>query len=147
MIAWGQSLEQAFDPGPPKSKLELARELFLPEGGKQRRESTSPKPTLSFFAATAAAFALGALVSRDEQRTGDSTSNHPGASREGHGTPHPAVLFALSEQALDLFEKTSPYDVDSLVAMILQVLYQLHDGQARIGQKVFPLVSAQPNKL
>ncbi|KAK7683807.1 hypothetical protein QCA50_013183 [Cerrena zonata] len=162
MITWGQSPDpqQPFDTGPPtvKSKLDLARELFQPE--KQRREpviagsSASPKPTLSFFAATAAAFALSALVSKDgngEQHgrpgTGDSGISHPGmtASVSRETNPNPAVLFALSEQSLDLFEKTSPYDVDSLVAMILQVLYQLHDGQPRIAQKVFPLVGKMIN--
>ena len=151
MITWGLSPDQTFDPSAgTKSRIDLARELFLPDASKRLGGSNaSPKPTLSFFSATAAAFALGALVSRDGEhgRPGSGDTTHPGmggaSGREPNALPSPAHLFALSEQSLDLFEKTSPYDTDSLVAMLLQVLYQLHDGQPRIAQKVFPLVSVQ----
>jgi len=39
------------------------------------------------------------------------------------------MLFALSEQALDIFDKSHPYDLDYLIALIMQALYMLHDGQ------------------
>ncbi len=52
------------------------------------------------------------------------------------------MLFALSEQSLQLFEKTAAYDIDSVIAMILQVLYMLYEGQMSVAQGVFPLVSA-----
>ncbi|KAH8101686.1 hypothetical protein BXZ70DRAFT_70034 [Cristinia sonorae] len=121
MMSWGES--PVNDPPPDDGRLkskELARELFLGIQPSKKR-----KPTLSFFAAAAAAFALGVLV-----------SNEP----IDDALPSSASLYALSEQALGLFERTSPYDIDSLIAMLLQVLYQLHDGQMRIAQSVFPMV-------
>jgi hypothetical protein len=42
---------------------------------------------------------------------------------------HSATLFALSEQALDIFEKSGTYDLDFLIALIMQALYMLHDGK------------------
>lgn len=112
------------------------------------KDLTLARPTLSFFAAASAAFALGSLV----QRTNDSRS----ASLEG-GNPSlsdpyllsdddpstsPAALFALSEQALAIFEKSYNYDLDYMVATILQVIYLLHDGRPRLPHTVLPLVSA-----
>jgi len=111
------------------------------------REPTLAKPTLSFFAAASAAFALGSLV----QRTDDNRS----ASLEGDGPPlsdpyllpdndlstSPAALFALSEQALAIFEKSYNYDLDYMVATILQVIYLLHDGRSRLPHTILPLVS------
>jgi hypothetical protein len=52
----------------------------------------------------------------------------------------PALLFALSEQALDVFEKSSTYDLDFLIALILQALYMLHDGKAVVDHRLYPLV-------
>ena len=46
------------------------------------------------------------------------------------------------EQALQLAEKTAAYDLDCVVAMIVQVLYMLHEGRMSVAQSVFPLVSA-----
>ncbi|OBZ76225.1 hypothetical protein A0H81_03391 [Grifola frondosa] len=114
-----------------KSKEELARELFLGPSGKSgssRKETARPqppahsKPTLSFFAAACAACALGAMAAREEVVASDD-SLEPGIN--------PAALFSLSEQSLGLFEKTATYDLDSVIAMILQVLYLLHDGNER----------------
>ncbi|TCD68800.1 hypothetical protein EIP91_009814 [Steccherinum ochraceum] len=132
MMAYSDSPTDSADEGRPKNR-ELARELFLGIPPSRKR-----KPTLSFFAAAAAAFALGALVANEAGDSGGSPGP-PGS------IPSPAALYALSEQALGLFEKTSSYDVDSLVAMILQVLYQLHEGQMRIAQGVFPMVAKMVN--
>ncbi|KAL6307008.1 fungal-specific transcription factor domain-containing protein [Sparassis latifolia] len=118
-----------------------------------QQQSGSPKPTLSFFAATCSALALGALVERGcESQAADvfvdplSNSSNPlsvidtaGRGTDGQRTS-PAALFALSEQALSLFEKTSSYDLDAMTAMLLQVLFQLHDGQMNVAQGVLPLV-------
>lgn len=155
MIAWAES-GASFNPNAGEAgenkRRDLAREIFGLSGSTKKPNTTgsaSPKPTLSFFAAAAAAFALGALVARDN---GESSSSNPvdghigaghspsssGSSTEGS---NPAALYALSDQALDLFEKTSPYDVDSVVAMILQVLFRLHEDRTHISQAVFPLVS------
>ncbi len=131
-----------------KSKAELAREVFgIAGSGKKTngvgkdRGATSPRPTLSFFAAASAAFALGALMAKDE---GDLA---PPSIADGEVVARnsPAELFALSDQALSVFEKTSSYDVDSVVAMLLQVLYLLHDGQMRVAQAVFPLMGKLVN--
>ena len=132
----------------PMSKQELARDIFFSSAkpgsssranGHPASGSNAPKPTLSFFSAAAAAFALGSLVARDEdpepEHSNPSTPPSPGDSA---GTP--AMLFALSEQSLQLFEKTSAYDLDSVIAMIMQVLYMLHEGQMSVAQGVFPLV-------
>jgi len=111
------------------------------------RDSVPARPTLSFFAAASAAFALGSLV----QRTNDSRS----ASLEGGNATlsdsyhlpdndlntSPAALFVLSEQALSIFERSYNYDLDYMVATILQVIYLLHDGRPRLPHTILPLVS------
>ncbi|GJE86336.1 hypothetical protein PsYK624_024160 [Phanerochaete sordida] len=128
MMAWGDAHD------PSKQKSDLARELFNSGAPKQRPTlaMTSPKPTLSFFAAASAAFALGAVMARDP---GDPTADADAMQRNS-----PATLFALSKQSLTLFEETATYDVDSIIAMLLHALYLLHDGSLRIEHTVFPLV-------
>ncbi|TBU25730.1 hypothetical protein BD311DRAFT_598604, partial [Dichomitus squalens] len=146
---------------PPMSKQDLARDIFFsnaksgsvarpaaaPGGGPPSSGSNSnaPKPTLSFFSAACSAFALGSLVSRDEDPSPDlpPSASSPGSGSETSGTP--AMLFALSEQALQLFEKTAAYDLDSVIAMILQVLYMLHEGGMSVAQSVFPSVGKMVN--
>lgn len=103
------------------------------------------RPTLSFFAAASAGFALGALVNK--------TSDHPvammllhdsgstGPTLSSDPTCSPWALYALSEHALLVFEKTNNYDLDYVVAMILQVLFLLHGGKPRLPHVLFPLVS------
>jgi hypothetical protein len=63
-------------------------------------------------------------------------SSHPSKSAAS-----PAMLFALSEQALDIFEKSNTYDLDYLVALIMQALYMLHDGKPVMDHRIYPLVS------
>ncbi|CCM05634.1 uncharacterized protein FIBRA_07863 [Fibroporia radiculosa] len=146
-------------PAPANSMKALAHEVFYgqpPANGKPSKvgkdvgrstvphhgAGSPPKPTLSFFAAASAAFALGALASGGDP-PGDLSSD--GSSGEESERCNPAALFALSEQALALFEKTSLYDLDAVIAMVLQILYQLHDGQMSVAQGVFPLVSKAIN--
>ncbi|EKM56676.1 uncharacterized protein PHACADRAFT_51141, partial [Phanerochaete carnosa HHB-10118-sp] len=135
MMAWGEAND------PSKQKSDLARELFGQANGAPKRPasfaSSSPKPTLSFFAAASAAFALGAVMARDP---GETSTDSDVMQRN-----NPAVLFALSKQSLSLFEDTSSYDVDSVIAMLIQVLYLLHDGTMRIAHTVFPLVGKMIN--
>lgn len=156
MIAWAES-GASFNPNAGEAgeikRRELAREIFgLSTSGKKTNAtgSASPKPTLSFFATAAAAFALGALVAHDNGESSHPNSSNPAGEIGGSPTPNeglnPAALYALSEQALDLFEKTSPYDVDSVVAMILQVLFRLHEDRTHVSQAVFPLVSGSPQE-
>ena len=159
MLSWGETN------APNTAKRNLARELFLGASSKKSEKEKqrgappppSPKPTLSFFAASCAAFALGALLTRDVGSDSPSSSSNtaPSSSSSFSSSPNeeeitrrstnPAALFALSEQALGLFEKTGAYDLDAVVAMLLQVLYMLHDGQLRIAQSVFPLVGKMVN--
>lgn len=139
MMAWGEAND------PSKQKNDFARELFgnsAASNGVPKRPATvpgssSPKPTLSFFAAASAAFALGAIMARD---SGESSTDPDVVQRNS-----PAALFALSKQSLGLFEDTCTYDVDSVIAMLLQVLYMAHDGTMRIAHNVFPLVGKMIN--
>lgn len=136
MIQWGDNN------GESRSKSDLAREIFASGSGqpkpKERTQSLSPKPTLSFFSAAAVALALGSIMTRD---TGEPVSSAPDSIRRNS----PAALFALSKQAMQLFEETNSYDIDSVIAMLLQVLFLMHDGQMRIAHMVFPLVGKMIN--
>lgn len=111
-------------------------------------DATFSRPTLSFFAAASAAFALGSLVwrtndSRLASLEGDSTTpSNPYPLTDRDPTTSPAALFVLSEEALNVFEKSYHYDLDYMVATILQVIYLLHDGRPRLPHTILPLVSA-----
>ena len=113
------------------------------------RSDTRPRPTLSFFSAASAAFALGLLVYRrtNASRFSSLEDDKPAPSNpcplmdEDQNTS-PAALFALSEQALNFFERSHNYDLDCMVAMILQVMYLLHDGSSRLPHILLPMVSA-----
>ena len=155
------------------TKLDTARAIFFGPPAMtpstSNRSLTIPRPTLSFFASVAAAFALGTLVDREvaeeEARLDVANGDHPTPddatsrlstrkkpdlpplpNKRCKGVPRdavcsPAVLFALSQQALSLFEKSNPYDLDFLVATILHVLYALHDSRARVVHTLLPEAS------
>ncbi|KAI0753333.1 hypothetical protein C8Q80DRAFT_507598 [Daedaleopsis nitida] len=157
MYTWAESGE-APNPTPaygakPMSKQDLARDIFCSKPGSSngtgsaRSSINAPKPTLSFFSAACAAFALGALVARDDDPdSGDPTAPSPSPSIAiGDTVGTPAMLFALSEQSLQLSEKTTPYDLDAVIAMIMQVLFMLHEGRMSVAQGVFPLVGKMVN--
>ena len=138
MVAWGESNSDQ------RQKAEVAKDVFF-SGLAANCANTTPEerssaqtPTLSFFAAACAALAPGAFLSRDNNATS-------GADDETGPRNTPAGLFALSEQALGLFERTNSYDLDSVVTLILQMLYLLHDGHMNIGQTVFPLLGKAVN--
>ncbi|KAH9903348.1 hypothetical protein C8Q73DRAFT_633805 [Cubamyces lactineus] len=166
IFTWAEGGTVSLSTG-PKSKAELARDIFFskpggkkdqgrapgPPPGSRGPDDNAPKPTLSFFSAACAAFALGALVTRNEEP--DRTDAAGGLSDPSSAPPPPpppadatgtsATLFALSEQSLQLYEKTAAYDHDSVMAMILQVLFMLHEGQMSVAQNVFPLVGKMVN--
>lgn len=175
MFRWAMDMEAieraALDPGDslPRSptKADAARAIYygLPIPSEQKpseSKPTEPRPTVSFFAAVAAALAVGAQVNRDNginddngMVVEDSLSNGQPPSRKGTGkkskasgirySEFPAMLFALSEQALDLFEKSNPYDLDYLIALIMQALYMLHDGKPVVDRRLYPLVGKMVN--
>ncbi|KIK93010.1 hypothetical protein PAXRUDRAFT_543239 [Paxillus rubicundulus Ve08.2h10] len=155
---------------------ETARAIFFGSSAATPtsvRTLATSKPTISFFAAVAAALALGTLVDREiadeETRLGaalgsgmaqdDSSSSRPPSRKKSDFLPapskrckgvskdvsSPAVLFALSQQALSIFEKSSPYDLDFLTTMILHVLYALHDSKARVPHSLLPDVGKMVN--
>lgn len=171
---WAEQTGATASRSPMPSKADAARAILFNNPAASSQATPAPQPTVSLFAAVAAAFALGAQASASRSglssndRTDDVTfSGRPlkklsGPSGVGKKaktatgavipavpeakTPatnmSPAALFALSEQALDLFEKSNTYDVDYLIAMILRALYMLHDGQPVIDHRLYPLVSA-----
>lgn len=185
MFRWGSDAD-ASDDGPhdgssssPGQKAELARAIFFgPPSATPVSASKGPspaRPTLSFFAAVAAAFALGTLVDREvanEEARIHAVAQTEGVAVDGPSTSRPAsrrraevlpaqakkgknaqkdaasspsVLLALSQQALALFEKTNPYDLDFLVTMIIHVLYMLHDSKARVAYSLLPDVGKMVN--
>ncbi|KAI8989053.1 hypothetical protein BD414DRAFT_415220 [Trametes punicea] len=164
IFAWAEGGAVSLCNG-PMSKVELARDIFFssaknasnskrdhgrppgPPPGSRGPDQSAPKPTLSFFAAACAAFALGALVARDEEPSSaaPSSSSPPSSQSPSDAAGTSATLFALSEQALQLFEKTAAYDLDSVMTMVLQVLFMLHEGQMSVAQNVFPLVGKMVN--
>ena len=107
------------------------------------RDSTPTRPTLSFFAAASAGFALGSLVQNRLAPLEDDypicSDPYPFADRDP--TTSPTALFVLSEQTLAIFERSHHYDLDYMVAMILQVIYLLHEGKPRLPHTILPLVS------
>lgn len=171
MIAWGEGGSINASPvqvaaSTATNMRELARDVFYGAPPSKRAKAPQPKPTLSFFASACVGLALGALVSSKgspespgpdrspaSHYSGSGAGSRPGTSSssgmkvqdepsEAERCSH-AALFALSEQALGLAERTAAYDVDAVVAMLLQVLYLLHScpGGMSVQQGVFPLVS------
>ncbi|EPQ51790.1 hypothetical protein GLOTRDRAFT_107927 [Gloeophyllum trabeum ATCC 11539] len=151
-----------------------AHEILFGKGpGSPARKAEAPRHTLSFFAAVAAALELGALAWKEEgyegleamREDGDAepqvgkdgkrprkakagkASSGPASEggREALQHPDPAALYALSRQALDIFEMFHPHDLDFLVAMDMQVLFLLHDGIPNISSVVFPMVGKMVN--
>lgn len=107
------------------------------------RDSAPTKPTLSFFAAASAGFALGSLVRNRlvplEDDNATYSDSYPFTDRDPKTSP--ITLFVLSEQTLTIFERSHNYDLDYMVAIILQVIYLLHEGNPRLPHTILPLVS------
>ena len=136
MCIWGENNDA-------RAKTDLARDIFGSGAGpskpaKERAQAPSPKPTLSFFAAASVALALGSIMTHENDKP-------PLGDCDPIQRNTPAGLFALSKQALQLFEETNSYDLDSVITMLLQVLFLMHDGQMRISHMVFPLVGKMVN--
>ncbi|KAI0059970.1 hypothetical protein BV25DRAFT_1918095 [Artomyces pyxidatus] len=146
------------------AKTDLARSLFFPSASSSAPSSpvipsAPPTPTLSFFASVAAAYALGVQACKENELANEAESSKGGSSaktirleegRSGHRNStwqktSAAGLYALSRQALAAFEMTHAYDLDYLTACILQLLFLLHDGRARVTHIAYPLVGKMVN--
>jgi hypothetical protein len=111
---------------------------------------------LSFFASVSVAYALGVLVCKENEATGDSDAQKAGAASknprlEDSRAPSSqkvaawnkysaSGLFALSRQAMAAFEMAHTYDLDAVVTYLLQIIYLLHDSRARVAHFIYPLL-------
>jgi len=164
MFRWGEDMEvierRIALESRGMSKPDAARANFVRVS--DRASSPELKPTLSFFAAAAGALAVGAQANRDQDGNSidedndiamdDILSNGGGASSSlqsyqipntdlNRSSASPNLLFALSEQALDIFERSCTYDLDYVIALVMRVLYILHSGKPVVDHRLFPLVS------
>lgn len=139
-------------------KADLARSIFFPTSCSASQVAPVPRtaPTLSFFAFVSAAYALGVLICKENE-----TANDVDVQKAGMGTKNPRLednrtvhsqkaaawnkysasgLFALSKQAMAAFELAHTYDLDAVVAYLLQILYLLHDSRPRVAHIIYPLL-------
>ncbi len=164
MIAWAKDEDGRGSAGAGSSssnnsnaKADLARSIFFPTSCPPAVAPVSRLiPTLSFFASVAAAYALGVLVCKENETTSDidaqKASTGPKNPRlEENRTVHPqkaavwskfsaSGLFTLSRQAMAAFELAHTYDLDSVVAYLLQIVYLLHDSRPRVAHIIYPLL-------
>lgn len=142
----------------PHTKADLARSIFFPTSGSQAPATPVPRtaPTLSFFASVSVAYALGVLVCKENEATGDSDAQKAGAAsknprlEDNRAASSQKVaawnkysasgLFALSRQAMAAFEMAHTYDLDAVVTYLLQIIYLLHDSRARVAHVIYPLL-------
>ncbi|GJJ14775.1 hypothetical protein Clacol_009043 [Clathrus columnatus] len=112
------------------------------------RTSSWEKPTLSFFAATAAGFALALQCSPNPTTLPASPRTTSSSNSPSPSTPQPTVSFllSLSGHILQAIEDLNePFDLDYLHAHILRCLCMLHDGHPRVNQSVFAAVGKMVN--
>lgn len=92
----------------------------------------SERPSLSFFACAALGFALGAQSWLELNKSGAVKTPR---------TYEPEALYALADHALQVYERMdSVHNIDYITAMILQVLFLIHDGKPRVNPRVFAIV-------
>ena len=160
MVAWakdedGRGLAGVGASG-SNAKADLARSIFFPTSSPPVSPVSRPTPTLSFFASVAVAYALGVLVCKENEITSDIDAQKASTgpknprleeSRAGHPQKAPAWskysasgLFTLSRQAMAAFELAHTYDLDAVVAYLLQIVYLLHDSRPRVAHIIYPLL-------
>jgi hypothetical protein len=159
MFAWAKDEDGRSTAGAgAHAKADLARSIFFPTTCLPPPVApvSRPIPTLSFFASVSVAYALGVLVCKENEITSDidaqKASMGPKNPRlEDSRTVHPqkaaawskfsaSGLFALSRQAMAAFEMAHTYDLDSVVAYLLQIVYLLHDSRPRVAHIIYPLL-------
>ncbi|KAH7106830.1 hypothetical protein BKA62DRAFT_765406 [Auriculariales sp. MPI-PUGE-AT-0066] len=92
----------------------------------------SPPSSLSFFACVALGFALGAQAWLETNKA--ATISTPAAY-------DPEELFALADHSIQIYERIeNAHDVDYITALILQVLFLIHDGKPRVDPRVSAIV-------
>ncbi|KAI0301299.1 fungal-specific transcription factor domain-containing protein [Russula brevipes] len=162
MFAWAKEEDGRAAAGASVSssntKADLARSIFFPSSYPPPSAAPLPRlaPTLSFFASVAAAYALGVLICKENEMASEvdfqKTSTETKIPRlEENRTVHSqkapvwnkysaSGLFALSRQAMAAFEMVHTYDLDSIVAYLLQIIYLLHDSRPRVAHVTYPLL-------
>ena len=160
MVAWakdedGRNLAGA-GASSSNAKADLARSIFFPTSCPPATPVPRPTPTLSFFASVAVAYALGVLVCKENEISSDIDAQKASMgpknprledNRTGHPQKVPAWskysasgLFTLSRQAMAAFELAHTYDLDAVVAYLLQIVYLLHDSRPRVAHIIYPLL-------
>lgn len=109
------------------------------------RADHAEKPSLSFFAAVTASFALALQCSPTIGGSSPDTSHTPPSSSILCSMPTVSSLLTLSARVLDFVEDTMPYDLDFLHALVFRCLCMLHDGIPRVSQAVFATVGKMVN--
>jgi hypothetical protein len=162
MFAWAKEDDGRGPAGPSpniaNAKADLARSIFFPSSYPPPPAAPPPRPapTLSFFASVSVAYALGVLVCKENE-----TASEIDAQKANAGLKNPRLednrsassqkaaawnkysasgLFSLSRQAMAAFEMAHTYDLDSVVAYLLQILYLLHDSRPRVAHMIYPLL-------
>ena len=160
MVAWAKDEDGRGLAGTSASssnaKADLARSIFFPTSSPSVAPISRSTPTLSFFASVAVAYALGVLVCKENEITSDIDAQKASTgpknprledNRTGHPQKTPAWskysasgLFTLSRQAMAAFELVHTYDLDAVVAYLLQIVYLLHDSRPRVAHIIYPLL-------
>ncbi|KAF8336273.1 uncharacterized protein EI90DRAFT_2911917 [Cantharellus anzutake] len=135
----------------PSSELDLAQPDVTGESGDPQPSTTSPRrPSLSFFAAALAGLALGAYSTSTLPPPTLPTQSSSDRPILNGFSPLPANVsadsfFTLSKQVLAVSEWNSNYDLDFIIAVILNGLYLLHDGKSSIAHTIFPSIGKLVN--
>jgi len=162
MFAWAKEEDGRGTSGTGASnanaKAELARSIFFPTSCMQTPVNPGPRPvpTLSFFASVSVAYALGVLVCKENETTSDMDTHKAGAASKNPRLEDNRAaasqkasawnkysasgLFALSRQAMAAFEMAHTYDLDAVIAYLLQIIYLLHDSRPRVAHFIYPLL-------
>lgn len=111
------------------------------------RTSFLEKPSLSFFAAAAAGFALALQCAPSLTiPTSPRTASSSGSPSPQTFQPTASSLLSLSGHVLQMIEDLNePFDLDFLYALILRCLCMLHDGHPRVNQAIFAAVGKMVN--
>lgn len=166
MFKWADTTGGSGGGGAGGDKRSEAARILLFKPQSSGSVAAGQRPTVSFYAATAAVFALGAQAlggapsapARPSKKSAGGPSNSKRSkAANGNGSPapelklsvdgtSPAALLALSEQASDLCERScaGAHDLDYVTALQVRALCMLCDNAkeraARVHGRVYSLV-------